>query len=349
MKGKKIRNRLIIVLLAGLLAGSLIIGVTFGTTEIKADEVWHAIWNGLTKGGSTDEKTDAIVFLVRLPRIVLACIVGMGLTISGIVMQAIVKNPLADPYILGISSGATLGATLAIMLGIGSFAGGSAVGLMGFIGALLASALVMIVSSVGGKATSVKLVLSGMAISAISGAISNFVIFISNKNQAVSQIVYWTMGGFGSAKWFSNGILLVLVVCALIFFLSQWRILNLMLLGDELAITMGKDLEKYRMVYMVIVSLLVGFCVYTSGMIGFVGLVIPHITRMIFGSDHRQLLVSGSLIGGIFMIWSDVLCRTIMPGSEMPIGILTSLIGAPIFIYLIVKSPYGFGGGEGEN
>ena len=268
----------------------------------------------------------------------------MALSVCGVVMQAIVQNPLADPYVLGVSSGASLGATLAIMAGIGSFFGGNSVGVMAFIGALITSFAVLAVANMGGKATSGKLILAGMAISSVCSAFSNFVIYITNDKNASAEIVRWTMGSLGGANWERVRIMVPLtIVCALVFW-SQYRNLNLMLLGDEVSITLGTDLHKVRNTYMILSSLMVGFAVYAAGMIGFVGLIIPHAIRMLFGTDHMKMIPLCALTGAIFLIWSDVACRIILPNSEMPIGILISIIGAPCFIYLMVRRSYGFGG-----
>ncbi|MDD7728426.1 MAG: iron ABC transporter permease, partial [Clostridia bacterium] len=268
------------------------------------------------------------------------------LSVCGVVMQAIVQNPLADPYVLGVSSGASLGATLAIMAGIGSFFGGNSVGVMAFIGALITSFAVLAVANMGGKANSGKLILAGMAISSVCSAFSNFVIYITNDKNASAEIVRWTMGSLGGASWERVRIMLPLtIVCALVFW-SQYRNLNLMLLGDDVSITLGTDLHRIRTVYLILASVLVGFAVYSSGMIGFVGLVIPHIIRILFGTDHRRLLPLSALLGASFLIWCDVLCRIILKNSEMPIGVLVSIIGAPCFIYLLVKKSYGFGGAK---
>ena len=343
---------LIVVGLIIITAVSLVVAVTYGTTEITVREVYKAIiGSALDQMGaagkvSYDQTVATIVLEIRLPRLVLAVLIGIGLSICGAVMQAIVKNPLADPYILGISSGATLGATASVMLGIGSFFGTNAMGIMGFLGALGASFLVMGLSSIGGKSNSIKLILAGTAVGAVCSAVSNFIIFVSNKKEALSQIVHWQMGSMAGAGWVSNMVIAIIMISGMIFFWTQFRVLNMMLMGDDVAITLGTNLQPYRTVYLTITSLMVGFAVYIAGMVGFVGLVIPHIVRMVVGTDHKKLIPIAALVGGIFLMWADVFCRVIIKGAEMPIGILTSLIGAPLFIYMIIKSKYGFGGGQ---
>ncbi|MDD3277488.1 MAG: iron ABC transporter permease [Lachnospiraceae bacterium] len=338
-----------IVLLAVLIF-SMLAAVTFGNADISLREVYSVIGYELFKldrfSSFADGAVHDVVWLIRFPRVLLALAVGMGLSVCGVVMQAIVKNPLADPYILGVSSGASLGATLAIMIGVGSFLGGNFVGIMAFAGALITSFAVMIISNMGGSANAGKLILTGTAVSAVCSAFSSFVLYIANDKGASAEVMYWTMGSLAGANWERTLIILpVILICTLIFW-TQYRNLNLMLLGDEVSITLGTDLHKSRTIYLVLSSVIVGFAVYSAGMIGFVGLIIPHVIRILFGTDHKHLLPLAALLGSIFLIWSDVACRIILKNSEMPIGILVSIIGAPCFIYLLVKRAYGFGGGK---
>ena len=155
----------------------------------------------------------------------------------------------------------------------------------------------------------------------------------------------WTMGSLSAANWSNNGVMLLVALGGTVFFLTQSRTLNLMLLGDDAAITLGTDLHGYRILYLIISSLMVGFAVYSAGVIGFVGLVIPHVVRLLLGTDHRKMIPVSALAGALFLVWADVLCRTVLPGNEIPIGILTSMLGAPVFIYLMARRRYGFGGG----
>ena len=287
-----------------------------------------------------------IVWILRLPRLVLALIVGAGLGVCGVVMQAIVKNPLADPYILGVSSGASLGATTAILLGIGAVLGENFVGICAFLGAFAVSLGVLFLSNLGGRSNSMKLLLAGMALSAVCSAFSSFVVYFANNKEGMQTIAYWMMGSLAGAKWSTMAVIAPIVFLSILFFWSQSRVLNLMLLGDASAITMGTDLHVYRQWYLLISSLIVGFVVYSAGMIGFVGLVIPHVVRMLIGPDHKRLIPVSALAGAIFLVVADGLCRVLIPHAELPIGILISMIGAPCFIYLMVKRTYGFGGGE---
>ena len=334
-----------------LLGFSILAAVSFGTMSIPMGDVYRVIihelfgWGDPAVWGSVG--VHDVVWLIRLPRLVLAVGVGMGLSVCGVVMQAIVKNPLADPCVLGVSSGAYLGAVLAMLLGVGtSVFGGSAMGVLGCAGAFLVSLGVMALANLGGRANAVKLLLAGSALSAVCSGFSNLFIYILNDDHAASAVVQWSMGSLAGADWESNGVILPVVLVGTLFFWSQYRNLNLMLLGDESAVTLGTDLHRWRLVYLLVSALLVGFVVYKAGLIGFVGLVIPHVVRMVFGTDHKKLLPLSALLGAIFLIWADVLCRIVLPGNELPIGVLTSLVGAPVFVYLMARRKYGFGGGD---
>jgi len=339
-------NILLIVFLLLCLAVSVILSVTIGSTKIPFNDVYNIIIRKVLGFGEIDTKGYLydIVWFIRLPRVILALAVGMGLSVSGSVMQAIIKNPIADPYILGVSSGASLGATLAIMLGIGTIFGSNFIGVMGCLGAFVISILVLALSNVGSRSNSVKILLSGMALSYVCSSLSSFIVYMANDKDGMMTISYWLMGSLSAADWDTILIVLPLIIICSIFFFTQSRILNMMLVGDDVSLTLGTNLAPYRNLYLLISSLMIGFIVYSSGMIGFVGLIIPHIARGIVGTNHLFVIPISGLIGSILLIWADVLCRVLIPNNELPIGILISIIGAPFFIYLIVKKSYSFGG-----
>ena len=340
----------VVLTLLVILVGSIMISVTLGSAKISVSEVYKVLGYKVLGIKAYSEYSSGpmhdVVWVIRFPRVVLAIAIGMSLSISGVVMQAIVKNPLADPYILGISSGASLGATFAIMLGFGAVLGGNFVGVMAFIGALLVSFGVLLLANIKGSATSSKLILAGKALSAVCSSFSNFIIYIANDKTGMQSVTYWLLGSLAGAKWETDIIILPIVIIACLFFWSKYRVLNLMLLGDDVSITLGTDLHKPRHIYLIITSIMIGLSVYCAGVIGFVGLIIPHAVRMIFGTDHKKLIPISALVGSIFMIFADALSRIIIPNSEIPIGILISMVGAPVFIYLMVKKSYGFGGVE---
>ncbi|MDO4178606.1 MAG: iron ABC transporter permease [Phascolarctobacterium sp.] len=339
---------LLCLVLLGFLISAFFWSLSIGTVKLPLEKIYLAVVEQLLTNTPIESMDKGpihdIVWLLRLPRIVLSAIVGCGLATCGVIMQAIVKNPLADPYILGISSGASLGATSAILLGIGMNFGENFIGICAFIGAFAISLAVLFISNLGGRSNSMKLLLAGMALSAVCGAFSSFIVYFANNKEGMQTISYWMMGSFAGARWNNIFVIAPIVIFSVFFFWSQSRILNLMLLGDESALTLGTDLHIYRQIYLLISSLIVGFVVYSAGMIGFVGLIVPHVVRMLVGTDHKKLLPVAALTGAIFLVIADGLCRIIIPRTELPIGILISLIGAPCFVYLMIKRSYGFGG-----
>ena len=347
-RSKEISVALVMLLLAVLLVLAFLWALSIGTVKLSFVQIYEGIVNQFTSGMAIETAGQGpvhdIIWLLRLPRLVLAALVGMGLSVCGVIMQAVVKNPLADPYILGISSGASLGATAAILLGIGVALGENFVGIAAFIGAFAMSLGVLFISNLGGRSNSIKLLLGGMALSAVCGAFSSFIVYFANNKEGMQSIAYWMMGSFAGAKWENLMIIAPIVILAVLFLWTQSRMLNLMLLGDESALALGTDLHIYRQIYLLVSSLIVGFVVYSAGMIGFVGLVVPHVIRMLVGTDHKKLIPVSALTGAVFLVIADGLCRVIIPRTELPIGILISLIGAPCFVYLMIKKTYGFGG-----
>lgn len=321
--------------LVGVLILSLGAAVGIGTIPIPAEDVYRtALWCLLGLGDGSRWGSGAlydVVWLIRMPRVVLAAGVGMSLSACGAVMQAVVRNPLADPYILGVSSGAYLGAALALGLGLG----GSAMGLAGCVGGFSASLAVLALARLGGRITAVKLLLAGSALSAVCGAAANLTVFLFHDDRGAAALLQWTMGGFGGATWPGNGLMLAVTGVGVLFFWSQFRSLNLLMLGEETAMTLGLEPRSRRLLYLLMTAVMVGISVYQAGMIGFVGLMIPHMIRLLFGGDHRRLIPLSALTGGIFLVWADVLCRVVLPGNELPVGILTALVGAPVFVALL--------------
>lgn len=347
-RSREISVALIMLILAVFLVLAFLWALSIGTVKLSFIQIYEGIVNQFTSGIAIETAGQGplhdIIWLLRLPRLVLAALVGMGLSVCGVIMQAVVKNPLADPYILGISSGASLGATAAILLGIGVALGENFVGIAAFIGAFAMSLGVLFISNLGGRSNSVKLLLAGMALSAVCGAFSSFIVYFANNKEGMQTIAYWMMGSFAGAKWETLAVIGPIVLLAVLFLWTQSRMLNLMLLGDESALTLGTDLHIYRQIYLLVSSLIVGFVVYAAGMVGFVGLVVPHVIRMLVGTDHKKLIPVSALTGAVFLVIADGLCRVIIPRTELPIGILISLIGAPCFVYLMIKKTYGFGG-----
>ena len=338
-----------VIALVVLLIGTSIIAVAIGSTYIEPGEVYKVVLSKLTNGtlfgdvGSV--MTQNIIWEIRFPRVLLGAICGAGLAICGVLMQCVTKNPIAEPYILGISSGASCGAVAVMVLGGMSSIGINSLTAGAFVGSMLSGVLVFAIGTQMGKTTSTtRLVLSGMAISTIFSALTNLLIYSAkNSNQAKSAL-FWTIGSLGGAKW---DVLLfpfiVLVIVMVISFVMS-KSLDVLLLGDDSAIILGINIKLIKSVILVLATLLTSALVSITGAIGFIGLVVPHICRTIAGSDHKKLIILSSLIGAIFLIASDVVARGLFPPIEIPIGIITSLVGGPFFLYLISKKNYSFGG-----
>lgn len=340
----------IIVLIAVLLI-SMVITSCMGALHVPFGDTFAILLNklagvALPADSQISVAMQNVIWQLRFPRILLGMGVGAGLAIAGVIMQASVQNTLAEPYILGISSGGSFGATFSIMLGAGTIglAGINATPLFAFVGSLIATFGVLALASTGGKMTAPKLVLSGMILNALFTALSNFIITIAANADGILDLKFWTMGSLTRANWDNVWYVLVIVILGCIFFITQFRALNVMLMGDEAAITLGLNTVRRRWVYLSISALLVGILVAAVGTIGFVGLIIPHITRSFIGSDHRRLLPATILIGAIFMLWADAFARTLLPNSEIPIGILTAVVGAPFFVYIMAVRNYSFKG-----
>ena len=327
------------------------VSVFIGAVDVPFDTVVRVLAHKLFGYGDISDIPTymvSIVWRLYTPRALLGLIVGVGLAMVGVVMQAMVQNPLADPYILGISSGASLGATFAILMGATVLSGtvfqGFGVEAFAFLGAILSSAFVFILSAIGGKMTTTKLILSGVIISSLCGSVSNIIVYLEPNAEGMRSLTFWLMGSLSTIDFESVKVCLIAVVVGLLFFSTQMRNLNAMMLGDSTATTLGVNLSKLRMVYIVMTSVVIAFIVCKCGIIGFVGLIIPHISRGLVGTNHWKLFPVAILIGAIFIMLADIAARS-LSSSEIPIGIITSLCGAPVFAYIMLKKSYGFGGG----
>lgn len=340
----------LIITLIGISIVVLVVSSFIGVVQIPFDTVVRIWLNKMFGIGDISDirtSTITIVWSLYAPRGMIGFVVGASLALVGVVMQAMVQNPLADPYILGISSGASLGATFAILMGstvlIGSFMAGWGVEIFAFIGAIIAAISVFFLSSLGGRMTTTKMVLSGVIISSICGAFSNLIVYLAPSASGIRNLTFWLMGSLSVQGFETVLFVLVPLLICLVFFLTQLRNLNAMMVGDETATTLGIDLSKLRCIYIILTSMLVAFVVCKCGIIGFVGLIIPHIGRALVGTNHWKLLPISVLLGGIFMMLADIVARTLTV-TEIPIGIITAICGAPVFAYIMIKKSYGFGG-----
>ncbi|TZE80905.1 FecCD family ABC transporter permease [Calorimonas adulescens] len=278
-----------------------------------------------------------IIMNLRLPRTILALIVGLGLSVVGLTYQSVFKNPLADPYIIGVSSGAAFGASVAIALHLdGGYWGIGMINLFAFVGALLVSFTALTISRVNGRIPPTTLLLSGVALGNLLTAGMSLIMFLDHDD--MEEIVYWTMGSFVSSSWDKVKFSLVFVSIGVLFLVFYMKELNLMLLGDETASSLGVDVERTKVRIIIISSLVTAACVSVSGIIGFVGLVIPHILRIIAGPDNRRLFFLTLIVGAGFMVFTDTIARYILRPVEIPVGIITALLGGPFFIYLLKRN-----------
>ena len=282
---------------------------------------------------SWPEAYSAIILDIRLPRILLAALVGCALAVAGTTMQGVFKNPMADPFIIGISSGASVGAAVSMLFGIQT---NFSLSIFAFLGALFAVFLVYHVARIGGRLKVETLLLSGIAVGSFLTAITSFLIYIGGKQ--LHFLIFWLLGALYNTSWSIVIIAFPLILLGTIGILFFSRHLNAMSLGDEAALQLGIDIDIVRKILLIFTALVAGVAVAFSGIIGFVGLIIPHIMRILVGPNHRILLPASVLAGAIFLIWSDTLARTLISPTEIPVGIITALCGAPFFIYLLRKS-----------
>ncbi|MDI6892850.1 MAG: iron chelate uptake ABC transporter family permease subunit [Actinomycetota bacterium] len=324
-----------------LLGGAIVLAASRGAVSIPPATTLRIILSKIFNsnpsfGDHFPETYEVILFKVRFPRVVLAALVGIALATSGVVFQGIFKNPMADPYIIGVSSGAALGATLAAIVfkGFGLF-GFSLIPLLAFIGAVLTSFAVYNLARVGTRVPVSTLLLSGIAIGAFLHALTSFVMVFGTKD--LHFIIFWLMGGFSAKNWDHVRIMtpFLLIGLPLVFYYS--RDLNVLLLGEERAQQLGIEVERLKKLLIAAASLLAAAAVAVSGIVGFVGLIIPHIVRLVTGPNHKILIPCSALFGASFVVFADLLARTIMPPLEIPVGIITALFGAPFFVYLLKK------------
>ncbi len=315
---------LVAVLLLLMFGVSLVGVVVFSPSEALA----------YLKQGITAGDTNVVFWNLRLPRIILCVLIGSVLSVSGATYQSVFRNPLTDPYVLGISSGASLGAAVAILLGLeSSFFG---VGLLALATALLTVLLIYKIASIGNRMHTATLLLTGVCFTFLATAIVSFLMVINQDK--MDRIIFWTMGSFASVSWTDVLIMLPVAVAGIAVVLYHAKDLNLLLVGSETAKSLGVEVERVKKTLLLATTLMVAFAVSACGVIGFVGLVVPHCIRLVVGSDNRRIIPYSIVVGGIFLLLCDTLSRTVLMPSEIPVGSVTALIGAPMFIYLLYKS-----------
>lgn len=334
------------VILLALLIITLILAIGIGPVSIPFATVWRIVVNYLFGAGDISDirmSTQNIVWHLRVPRVLMGCMVGAALTLSGVSMQSFTKNPLASPYVLGISSGATFGATLAIVTGALSFLGLYSVQGGAFLGAMAAILIVYYMAKSGKEVAPIKLVLVGTAISAMFTAFSNFMIYKAPDDSKIREVTFWTLGSVANAQWEELLPLAAVLIPGIVCLYAMSNSMNALLMGESSAVTLGVNVNVVRKITVFLSAALTGVAVAVSGSIGFVGLVVPHVVRSMVGADHRKVIPISTLLGAIFLIWVDVGARMFDQPSEIPIGIITSMIGAPIFLWMIRVRRYSFG------
>lgn len=331
--------KFVLLTLVIILLISIIIGVSLGPVSISFSDVWHIIFYkfGLIERENWSSGIENIVWLIRLPRVLLAVIVGAGLAVVGVTLQALVRNPLADSYILGISSGASVGAVLAIGFGFLSSFGILAVQLGGFLGALISFIIVYFLTRKRGYLNPVRLILSGIGVGYFFSGITSFITITSDNKSLAGQVLSWTLGSLARASWFDLTFPSAVLLIITFYLVFQSRNLNLLVMGDETATALGLNVDKFRRKLFIFTALMTGILVAVSGTIGFIGLIVPHAVRFVVHTDHRKVVPLSVLVGGIFLVWVDVVARTTFVPAEIPVGVITSLLGGPLFLAMLLS------------
>ncbi|GAC70464.1 putative ABC transporter permease protein [Gordonia soli NBRC 108243] len=318
-----------------------LLGLVFGTADIAWQDALGYLWADVTGGVvSADHAADyRIVVDSRLPRVLTGALVGAGLGMVGLVVQAMVRNALADPYVLGISSGASVGATAVVLFGVFAGVGIYALPTAAFLGALIATIIVFAVArSAGGGLTPLRLVLTGTALGYGFSALTTVLVFLAPMGDAARSVMFWLLGSLAATSWRSVWLVAVVVGFGLVVIVALARHLNALAMGDEVAASLGLRASRFRLMLFVVAALMTGVMVSVCGAIGFVGLVVPHIARLLVGADHRRLVVVTPVIGAVFLVAADLLARTVVPPQELPLGAITAAVGVPAFLVLMRRN-----------
>jgi iron complex transport system permease protein len=331
----QIEKKPVIVFLIALLIliFTFFVSLSIGTIYIPFSRVIQIIYNFSNK----IEPLNLIILDIRAPRAVLSFLVGSGLAISGVIFQGVIRNPMADPYVIGISAGAGTGVTIAVVFNLNwHLFGLNTIPLMAFLGAIITVFIVYQLSRVGQKIPITTFLLAGVAMGFLLNAFMSFLMVIGSND--LHKIVYWMMGSFATVSWNDITIILPYYITSLLVLVFYLKDLNIILLGEENAHYLGVNVDKVKFILILAATLLAAAVVSVSGIIGFIGLIVPHIGRMLIGPDHRKLMPLSGFIGGIFLLISDDLARSLIPPLEIPVGIITALAGGPYFIYLLMKN-----------
>jgi iron complex transport system permease protein len=330
--------------LGALLAAAALLSVGLGALRIAPDQVIAivAAHAGIDLGVPYGLDQDAVLWSIRLPRVVLGVLVGGGLAVAGAALQGVFRNPLADPSLIGVSSGASLGAVAAIVLGVAA-AGSHTLPLLAFAGGVVATLAVYAVARFDGRTEVVTLLLTGLAVNALCGAAVGYLLFIAD-DQQLRGVVFWSLGSLGGATWPLVLAALPFVALAALVLPLLARSLNLLLLGEREARHLGVEVERVRLLVIVLAALATGAAVAVAGIVGFVGLIVPHLVRLVAGPDHRVLLPASGLLGAALLLFADLFARTVAAPAELPLGVVTALLGAPFFLWLLRRTRREHGG-----
>lgn len=326
----------VLLLMGSVIGGTLIGTAGLGPIDVISTILRHLGLDALAPSRELPELLDALVWESRVPRVLLAAVVGVGLTVSGAVLQSVTRNPLADPYLLGISSGASTGAVIVLLLGVGS--GALALSTGAFLGAMLSFAVLLLLTGGGRVQNAARVVLTGVLVSQFFSAVTNVILMVNGDAQSTRGFVYWLLGSLGGARWqpiVIAGIVILIGVIAVQFFAPA---LDAFTFGWDAAAALGVNVRGARVALMILTAVITAAAVAASGAIGFIGLLIPHIVRILFGPMHRTLLPLAGLIGGTFLIWVDAFARTAFSPNELPVGVITALLGAPVFAIVLKRA-----------
>lgn len=334
---RKKKQVISILILIVLLLGIIIIALHLGTIKVPVLGGLQSIWQGLgipvTVTNPLEPEQEAVLWYIRMPRILIGLMVGASLALAGAVMQGIFSNPLADPGIMGVSAGASLGAVIAISLGLTSM-GMFYMPMFAFVGAFMAVSITILLTMRGGRVETATLLLAGVAISMLLGAFTSGILTLMNEYR-LREFLFWMVGGLDFRRWEHVFLAIGPFLIGTTILITLGRQLNVLILGDTEAKALGVPVMLYRLIFLFLASFITATAVCVSGAIGFVGLIIPHIVRILVGPDHRVLLPVSALAGALFLIFCDTLGRVLAAPSEIRVGIMTALLGAPYFLYLL--------------
>ena len=323
-----------VFVLCVILCISLVTALQFGAKFISLDQIISALMS-IIDANTTASMTDTIITDIRLPRLIYSVLTGIGLSLVGLLMQTVTRNALADPYVLGVSSGASTGAVFAIIMGGLPLLGHYNTPIFAALGAALSIILVLL--CVGKSNSPVKLILIGMGMTGVFSALTMMIIYGAKHEAQVRSAMFWLLGSFAGIQWSDLPLTAIIVTLFMLYIYMFNQDLDVLLLGNHEAAQMGLSVKQLQLSIVVISSIVIATLVSKVGVVGFIGLIIPHLARIIGGPKHKHTLLFSALIGSIVMIWSDVLSRALYSPEEIPIGVLTSLLGAPLFIWIIMN------------